>query len=161
MPWCRVVWPVTGARGRHLEAFVDEPPSSRVFTGPLGAALQRQNFNKLVGWTTAVEKIGMPGLHFHDLRHTGNHLAAATRASTRDLMARMGHDSLRAALIYQHATSEAGRAIAAAIDAQVKVAAKDAKKRARRAGHKDRAERDHDGDGGPSGRPGAGRVMAR
>ena len=65
-------------------------------------------------------------------------------------MARMGHDSLRAGLIYQHATSEAGRAIAAAIDAQVKVAAKDAKKRARRAGHKDRAERDDDGDGGPS-----------
>ena len=51
----------------------------------------------------------MPGLHFHDLRHTGNVLAAQTGASTRDLMARMGHDDMRAALIYQRATSEADR----------------------------------------------------
>ena len=56
------------------------------------------------GWTEAVAKVGAPGLHFHDLRHTGNMLAANAGASTRDLMARMGHDSMRAALIYQHAT---------------------------------------------------------
>jgi integrase len=37
------------------------------------------------------------------LRHTGNALAAATGASTKELMARMGHSSVRAALIYQHA----------------------------------------------------------
>ena len=41
------------------------------------------------------------GLHFHDLRHTGNQFAAAA-ARLKDLMARMGHDSERAALIYQH-----------------------------------------------------------
>ena len=52
----------------------------------------------------------MPGLHFHDLRHTGNHWAAQTRRSTTDLMARMGHDDMRAALIYQRATSEAADA---------------------------------------------------
>ena len=63
-----------------------------------------------------VTKIGKPGLHFHDLRHTGNTLAASSGASTRDLMARMGHDSMNAALIYQHATSEADRAIADALD---------------------------------------------
>lgn len=54
----------------------------------------------------------MPGLHFHDLRHTGNVLAAASKVSTCDLMNRMGHDSMQAALIYQHASSEADRAIA-------------------------------------------------
>jgi hypothetical protein len=32
--------------------------------------------------------------------------------STKDLMARMGHDDMRAALIYQRATSDADRAIA-------------------------------------------------
>ena len=57
-----------------------------------------------------------PGLHFHDLRHTGNTLASATGTSLRDLMARMGHDSPRAALIYQHATDGADRAIAAGLD---------------------------------------------
>jgi len=55
--------------------------------------------------------IGAPGLHFHDLRHAGNHSAAQTAATTKDLMARMGHD-MRAALIYQHATGEADRVIA-------------------------------------------------
>ncbi|MGL5857488.1 MAG: integrase [Angustibacter sp.] len=32
----------------------------------------------------------------------------------------MGHDSMTAALIYQHATAQADRAIAAALDAQVR-----------------------------------------
>ena len=44
----------------------------------------------------------MPGLHFHDLRHTGNQFAARSGAGLKDLMARMGHDSERAAMIYQH-----------------------------------------------------------
>jgi integrase len=47
----------------------------------------------------------MPGLHFHDLRHSGNTLAAASGASLRDLMQRMGHDSVRAAMIYQTVTA--------------------------------------------------------
>jgi hypothetical protein len=33
-------------------------------------------------------------------------------------MARMGHDSIRAAIIYQHATTEADAKIAAALDAE-------------------------------------------
>lgn len=39
--------------------------------------------------------------------------------STRDLMARMGHDSVRAAIIYQHATTEADARIAAALEAEL------------------------------------------
>jgi hypothetical protein len=34
-------------------------------------------------------------------------------------MARMGHDSIRAAIIYQHATTEADAKIAAALDAEL------------------------------------------
>jgi integrase len=49
---------------------------------------------------------------FHDLRHTGNHLASMSGASTRELMQRMGHSTMRAALIYQHATDERAREIA-------------------------------------------------
>jgi hypothetical protein len=45
-------------------------------------------------------------------RHTGNHLAARTGATTKDLMSRMRHDDMRAALIYQHATAEADQRIA-------------------------------------------------
>ncbi|HUZ38370.1 MAG TPA: hypothetical protein VMV17_18760 [Streptosporangiaceae bacterium] len=41
-------------------------------------------------------------MHFHDLRHTGNVLAAGTGATLRELMDRMGHSSVRAAMIYMH-----------------------------------------------------------
>jgi hypothetical protein len=62
-----------------------------------------------------------PGLHVHDLRHTCNTLAADS-ASLRELMARMGHSSTRAALIYQHASRDRDRAIAAAVSARIEAA---------------------------------------
>jgi hypothetical protein len=61
----------------------------------------------------------VPNLHLHDLRHTGNTLAAQSGASLRDLMTRMGHDSPAAALIYQHSSRVADEAIAAALDARL------------------------------------------
>ena len=42
-----------------------------------------------------------------------------TGATTKDLMARMGHDDMRAALIYQRATSEADQLIADRMSALV------------------------------------------
>jgi integrase len=71
----------------------------------------------------------LPGVHLHDLRHTGNTMAA-TGASLRELMERMGHSSARAALIYQHATRERDEAIAAAMgEAFVSARRKDASPR--------------------------------
>ena len=61
----------------------------------------------------------MEDLHFHDLRHTGNTLAASTGASTKELMARMGHASARAALIYQHASEARDVVIAEGLSAMV------------------------------------------
>jgi excisionase family DNA binding protein len=43
-------------------------------TGQRGGVLRRGNFRKASGWSDAVAAIGRPGLHFHDLRHTGNTL---------------------------------------------------------------------------------------
>lgn len=77
-------------------------PGALVFCGPSGVPLRRSNFGKMSGWPHAVRSIGAEGLHFHNLRHTGGTFAATGRAGIRDLMARMGHDSERAALIYQH-----------------------------------------------------------
>ena len=57
-------------------------------------------------------------MHFHDLRHIGNMLAAPG-ASLGDLKARMGHDSAHAAMIYQHATAAADRVIADALDKRI------------------------------------------
>ncbi|MFT7835152.1 tyrosine-type recombinase/integrase [Saccharothrix sp. BKS2] len=114
----RVTVPLTIRRDLldHLDRFTDSAPDAWVFTGKRGNPLRRGDFNPRSGWKAAVKAIGVPHLRFHDLRHTGNTLAARTKVSTRDLMARMGHDSPRAALIYQHATSEADRELAAGLD---------------------------------------------
>ena len=91
-------------------------------------------------WSDAVAAIGAPGLHVHDLRHTGNTLASrAPGANLRDIMAPMGHDSPQAALIYQHANREADQGIADAIDKVIKAA--------RRKPSKRKAKRVAEGDG--------------
>lgn len=104
---------------RHLAEFTGAGVDALVFTGEKGHAIRRSNFSQRVKWPELVAKIGVPGLHFHDLRHAGNVWAAQTRVSTRDLMARMGHDDMRAALIYQRATQEAADRIADGITDQV------------------------------------------
>lgn len=104
----------------HLDAYVDPGADSYVFTGPKGGILRRGNFNPLVRWHAATGAIGAPGLHFHDLRHTGNVLAAQVPGtSTRDLMRRMGHDSMRAALIYQHLTADADQRVSDGLTTQL------------------------------------------
>jgi integrase len=55
---------------------------------------------------------GLEGVHFHDLRHTGNQLSANAGANLRELMNRTGHDSTRAALIYLHSSADRHRVIA-------------------------------------------------
>jgi hypothetical protein len=49
-----------------------------VFTGPSGSPMRRSNFNKAVKWHEVCGAIGVPHLRLHDLRHTGNTLAAGT-----------------------------------------------------------------------------------
>jgi len=60
---------------------------------------------KLVGLTIA----------FHDLRHTGQSLAAATGASLVDLKKRLGHSSTEAAQRYRHAVEGRDAQIADAL----------------------------------------------
>jgi hypothetical protein len=55
--------------------------------------MRRGKFNPLVKWANVVAGIGAPNLRFHDLRHTGNKLAAP-------------------GAIYQHATTVEDRVIA-------------------------------------------------
>lgn len=56
-----------------------------------------------------------PDLRFHDLRHSGAVLAAATEATLAELMARLGHSTPAAAMRYQHAAQGRDQAIAAAL----------------------------------------------
>jgi integrase len=95
---------------RHLDAWVGPEPDALLFCTPSGTRLRRGNFTKL--WRAAVDEVGPRGLHFHDLRHSGATLAAATGATTKELMARIGHASPRAALNYQHAVWDRDQTIA-------------------------------------------------
>ncbi|MFF4617877.1 tyrosine-type recombinase/integrase [Nonomuraea jabiensis] len=103
----------------HLDQFTAPEADALIFTGSRGGVLRRSNFRRAAKWDESTRKIGFPGLHFHDLRHTGNTIAASSGASLKDLMQRMGHDSVRAALIYQHSTAEADRRIADAMNAKI------------------------------------------
>ncbi len=90
--------------------------------------MRRRNFHRL--WTKALTDAKVEeDVHFHDLRHTGNALAAATGASTKELMARMGHSSIRAALIYQHASRSRDKQIADAISQNVQQARRKGQKK--------------------------------
>ena len=90
-----------------------DPASLLVFTNGLGRPLTRGGFRTT--WVRARERPGLPDFRFHDLRHTGNTLAAAPGACTRELLARMGHASMRTALLYQHAAADRDGAIGAAL----------------------------------------------
>ncbi|MFI0374138.1 site-specific integrase [Actinomadura sp. 1N219] len=91
----------------HLDEFAEDGPDGRVFVGPRGGPLRRSGFRRI--WNKVRSDVGLPDLHFHDLRHVGNTLAASTGASLKELMARMGHASTRAALIYQTGQPRSGQ----------------------------------------------------
>ncbi|MGH3420829.1 MAG: tyrosine-type recombinase/integrase [Streptosporangiaceae bacterium] len=101
----------------HLETFAAPGRDGLLFLGEEGGPLRRAVLWR--HWQAAIDEVGMKGFHVHDLRHTGNTLAAATGASTKELMARMGHASPEAALRYQHATAGRDAAIANALDQMV------------------------------------------
>jgi|SRR5579859_6012888 len=110
----------------HVERFAQDGDDGLVFIGPEGGRLRRSNFRRI--WTKARTAIGLPDLHFHDLRHTGNTMAAGQGASLRELMERMGHSSTRAALIYLHATRERDQEIAAGMGKLLSQARKQARR---------------------------------
>ncbi|HYN29102.1 MAG TPA: tyrosine-type recombinase/integrase, partial [Dermatophilaceae bacterium] len=115
---------LVGDLAYHLEHYAEPGPEGRVFVGEKGASPRRGHWTH--HWRRAKEQAGVPAtFHFHDLRHTGNHLAATTGASTRELMGRMGHSSMRAALIYQHRTVARDRHIADQLDALISAETKE------------------------------------
>ncbi|WP_250214477.1 tyrosine-type recombinase/integrase [Acrocarpospora catenulata] len=107
---------VLPALREHLQTYVKPEPEALVFAGIKGGPMRRSGFNKVSAWMEAVRAIGAVGLHLHDLRHTGNMIAAESGAGLKDLMARMGHDNVRAAMIYQHAVRGADKTITEAIN---------------------------------------------
>jgi integrase len=99
----------------HLERSTGPRGDDFVFTGITGIPLTANVLQ--TAWQRARAKVGRTDLHLHDLRHTGLTLAAATGATTVELMHRAGHSSSIAAMRYQHATKDRDRIIADALGA--------------------------------------------
>jgi len=95
--------------------------------GPHSGIPRWRNFNRV--WRAALLRAGIPGaldLHLHDLRHTGSTWSAQSGATLKELMARIGHSSTRAAMIYQHTSRDRDTTIAVARDALIVEARKHA-----------------------------------
>lgn len=103
--------PLADELERHLGLYGGAGADGYVFTSASGNPLERGNFRSRV-WVPATHAVGLDALRFHDLRHTAGTLAARTGATTKGLMARLGHASPSAAMVYQHATEDRDRLIA-------------------------------------------------
>ncbi|MGD7707015.1 tyrosine-type recombinase/integrase [Microlunatus sp. Y2014] len=98
----------------HLENFVPPARDSLLFRGRDSG--QQLATSTLYRWYyPAREAAGRPDLRWHDLRHTGATLAAATGATLAELMNRLGHSTVAAAMRYQHAAQDRDRVIAQAL----------------------------------------------
>jgi integrase len=95
----------------HLAKHVDTDRDSLIFPADNGNHLQPSTLYR--HWYKAREAAARPDLRFHDLRHSGAVLAAATGATLAELMARLGHSTPAAAMRYQHAAAGRDREIAA------------------------------------------------
>lgn len=89
-----------GMIDRHLTDHVGEGKDALIFPARHGGYMNHSSLNKV--WYPARAKAGREDLHFHDLRHTHATLAAQTGATLAELMARLGHTTVQAAMIYQH-----------------------------------------------------------
>lgn len=95
----------------HLAKYVGAKRDSLVFPNETGEHLQPSTLYR--HWYKARAEAGRDDLRWHDLRHSGAVLAAATGASLAELMARLGHSTPQAAMRYQHAAQGRDREIAA------------------------------------------------
>ena len=75
----------------HLSKYVETKRDSLLFPADHGGHLQPSTLYQ--HWYKARDAAGRPDLRFHDLRHSGAVLAAATGASIAELMERLGHST--------------------------------------------------------------------
>ena len=96
---------------KHLAKYVAAERDSLIFPNENGGHLQPSTLYR--HWYKARAAAERDDLRWHDLRHSGAVLAAATGASLAELMGRLGHSTPQAAMRYQHAAQGRDREIAA------------------------------------------------
>lgn len=71
---------------------LDRPKGEPLFTSARGTRVERTNWRNRT-FIPAAEKIGMPDLHVHDLRHTAASLMIKSGATPKDVQRALGHAS--------------------------------------------------------------------
>ncbi|TDB80904.1 hypothetical protein E1182_07320 [Micromonospora sp. KC721] len=94
----------------HLEQYAGR---ERLFMSRDGSPLRGNTLYQ--AFVRARKRAGLDHLTVHDLRHTGQTLAAQTGATLADLMKRLGHSSMAAARRYLHAVDGRDQEIAKAL----------------------------------------------
>lgn len=110
----------------HLATHAQPGPDGLLFPAASGKHLHPSTLMK--PYRKARAAAGRPDLRLHDLRHTAATTAALTGATLRELMARMGHSTTEAALVYQHVAAERDKAIADGMDRLISPPAKRGRK---------------------------------
>lgn len=101
----------------HLELYVGTEPEALVLTGERGGPLSKATLYP--AFYEAGATVGCENVTLHDLRHAAGTLAAQHGATTKELMARMGHASPAAALRYQHASERRDAELAARLNTEI------------------------------------------
>jgi len=96
----------------HLKTHAQWGEEGLLFPTTHGEQYRAPTFHQAY-FRKAREAAGRPDLRFHDLRHTCATLAAASGATLAELMQRLGHTTVSAALAYKHAAQGSDKRIAA------------------------------------------------
>ena len=101
--------------GEHIGRYPS--PDGWVFTAGEGGAVHHHNFRHR-HYTRAVDAAGLPGVRFHDLRHTCAALLIAAGRHLEEVKTYLGHSSIRVTSDrYGHLFPEARAAMAEALEA--------------------------------------------
>lgn len=98
----------------HMDAYTGRGRDALVFTTERGTPVSTARRSVL--FARARARVGCDHLTWHSLRHTAATRFAQAGATTKDLQARIGHSTVAAAMIYQHASSERDRFLADAME---------------------------------------------
>ena len=101
----------------HIQAHAAPGPDGLLFPNTEGGHLHHGSLYKVFGRARKIA--GRPDLSWHGLRHTGATMAAQEGATLAELMTRLGHSTVGAALRYQHAASGRDKEIARRLSARL------------------------------------------
>lgn len=104
---------VVEAVKQHLHDFTGPGRDALVFTGETGSYVSHSVLRRR--FKAACATAGRADLRWHDLRHTGATKAAQSGATLPELMNRLGHSTVQAALRYQHVARDRDAEIAKAM----------------------------------------------